>query len=347
LSPQALLDALDALSAGRDLSREQAQTAFVDLLEGRASEAQIAGLLMGLRAKGETVQELVGCVTAMRRHARSIESRHEDLVDTCGTGGDGRSTANISTLAALVVAGAGVPVAKHGNRSVSSRCGSADLLEALGVRVDLEPQQVQRCLDEVGIGFMFAPQFHPAMRHALPVRRALGVRTILNLLGPLSNPAGATRQVCGVFDPKWLRPFAEVLREVGVKEALVVHGAGMDELDPGHRSRVAGLHEGEIHEYEIDPREAGIDGAVTGDLSVTGIEDSVRVARSVLEGETSLVSEAVSLNAGAALKVSGRVSDLSQGVCLARESLASGEARKALVRLIQASTGQRYEEKHR
>ncbi|MEE9217771.1 MAG: anthranilate phosphoribosyltransferase, partial [Acidobacteriota bacterium] len=237
----ALQEAVRLLAERRNLSREQAEAAFVDLLQGRASEAQIAALLIGLRVKGETVDELAGCAGAMRRHAVRIRSRHPELMDTCGTGGDGRSTANVSTLAALVVAGAGMPVAKHGNRSISSRCGSADLLEALGVKIDLEPDRARRCLDETGIGFLFAPRFHPAMKHALPVRRALGVRTILNLLGPLSNPADITRQLIGVFDAAWLRPFAEVLHEAGLRSALIVHGNGMDELHPRERSRVAEL----------------------------------------------------------------------------------------------------------
>ncbi len=344
MTPHALLDAVRVLSEGRDLSREETHAGFVDLLEGRATESQIAAFLMGLRTKGETVDELVGCVKAMRQHARSISSRHENLLDTCGTGGDGRSTANISTLAALVAAGAGVPVAKHGNRSVSSRCGSADVLEALGVKIDLEPDAVKYCIDETGIGFMFAPKFHPAMRHALPVRKSLGVRTILNLVGPLSNPAGASRQICGVFDPRWLRPFAEVMLEVGVKEALIVHGAGMDELDPKDRSRAARLTSGAIKEYEIDPREAGIDASASGDLFVEGVAESVSVARAVLAGVPGLVTEAVALNAGAALMVSGRTEDLAQGVSLARETIASGAARQALEGLVTASGGHLKEE---
>ena len=344
MNAAALLEAVRLLSEGCNLSQDQAHAGFVDLLEGRATESQIAAFLMGLRTKGETVDELIGCVKAMRQHARSITSRHENLIDTCGTGGDGRSTANISTLAALVVAGAGVPVAKHGNRSVSSRCGSADVLEALGVKIDLEPDDVKHCLDEVGIGFMFAPKFHPAMRHALPVRRSLGVRTILNLLGPLSNPAGASKQICGVFDPRWLRPFAEVLLEVGVKEALIVHGAGMDELHPSERSRAASLTNGTIREYEIDPREAGIDSSAPGDLVVGGVAQSVSVARAVLAGKPGLVTEAVALNAGAALMISGRTEDLAQGVNLARQTLTSGAAKRALEGLVAASGGRSLEE---
>ncbi len=336
-APDALLRAVERLSHGRDLSREQAESAFVDLLEGRAGEAHIAALLMGLRVKGESVDELLGCAAAMRRHATSIRSRHRTLIDTCGTGGDGRSTANISTLAALVVAGAGAPVAKHGNRSVSSRCGSADLLEALGVSVDLPPEQVRRCLDEIGIGFLFAPRFHPAMRHALPVRRALGVRTILNLLGPLSNPAGATRQILGVFDPRWLRPFAEVLREVGVESALVVHGNGMDELDPSAPSQVAELRDGRIREYFLDPREAGVEPVDLDALRVSGAEESARVARSVLDDAPGAALEAVALNAGAALYVAGLAHDVAEGVRKARAALRDGAARRALERLVDAS----------
>ncbi len=344
MNPRALLEAVRLLAEGRNLSREEAYAGFVDLLEGRATESQIAAFLMGLRTKGETVDELVGCVRAMRQHARSITTRHENLIDTCGTGGDGRSTANISTLAALVVAGAGVPVAKHGNRSVSSRCGSADVLEALGVKIDLEPDEVKHCIDEAGIGFMFAPKYHPAMRHALPVRKSLGVRTILNLLGPLSNPAGASRQICGVYDPCWLRPFAEVLLEIGIKEALIVHGAGLDELDPKNRSRAASLTNGTIREYEIDPREVGIDGSAVGNLFVEGVAESVSVARTVLSGEPGLVTEAVVLNAGAALMVSGRTEDLARGVKLARETIATGAARVALEMLISASGGRSTQE---
>jgi anthranilate phosphoribosyltransferase len=338
-APAALLEAIRLLAERRDLSRAQAEAAFVDLLEGKAGEPQIAAFLMGLRSKGETVEELVGCATAMRRHAVQIRSRHAALIDTCGTGGDGRSTANISTLSALVVAGAGAAVAKHGNRSVSSQCGSADLLEALGVQVDLEPDEVRRCLDETGIGFLFAPRFHPAMRHAVPVRRALGVRTILNLLGPLSNPAGATLQMVGVFDPSWLRTFAEVLREIGVQGALVVHGGGMDELDPLGPSQVVELRGGQIREYTLDPGRAGISGTVAGDLRVSGVEESARVARAVLEGGGGLVLEAVALNAGAALSLAGLAEDVRAGVALARRLLREGAARAALERLARASRG--------
>lgn len=336
-APSALLEAVQALAEGRRLDRRAAESAFVDLLEGRAGEAQIAALLMGLRVGGETVEELLGCVAAMRRHAATIHSRHAELLDTCGTGGDGRSTANISTLSALVAAGAGAAVAKHGNRSVSSRCGSADLLEAMGVSVELDPRQVLRCLDETGIGFMFAPRFHPAMRHAVPVRRALGVRTILNLLGPLSNPAGADRQLVGVFDPRWLTPFAQVLRELGARAALVVHGGGMDELDPRAPSRVAELKNGEIREYTLEPEAEGIDTRAGGELGVSGVEESVRVAREVLDNKPGVALEAVVLNAGAALYVAGRAGRIRDGVQLARRAVSAGQAAAALERLARAS----------
>jgi anthranilate phosphoribosyltransferase len=330
-------EAVRRLAEGTPLGREQAEAAFLDLLEGRADEALTAGFLMGMRVRGETADELSGCARAMRRHAVRIRSRRAPLLDTCGTGGDGRSTANVSTLAALVAAGAGVAVAKHGNRSVSSRCGSADLLEALGVSVDLAPEQALRCLDECGIGFLFAPRFHPAMRHAASVRRALGVRTILNLLGPLSNPAGATRQLVGVPDPRWLRPFAEALRDAGVEAAWVVHGEGLDELSPGGPSLVAELEGGQIREREVDPRRVGIAPAPAEALRVEGIEEGARVAREALEGREGPLLEAVALNGGAALLLAGVEPDLEAGVRRARRLLREGAARAALDRLVSAS----------
>jgi anthranilate phosphoribosyltransferase len=334
---RSMADAVRRLAEGRALGRDEAEAAFADLLEGRAGEALAAAFLMGMRVRGETAEELAGCARSMRRHAVRIHSRHTRLVDTCGTGGDGCSSANVSTLAALVVAGAGVAVAKHGNRSVSSRCGSADLLETLGVSVDLEPEQARRCLDECGIGFLFAPRFHPAMKNAAPVRRALGVPTVLNLLGPLSNPGGATRQLVGVYDPRWLRPFAETLRDAGVEAAWVVHGEGMDELSPGAPSRVVELNGSQIRELEVDPRLAGIAPVAAADLRVEGIEGSASVARDVLEGREGPVLEAVALNGGAALLVAGEEPDLAAGVRRARRLLREGAARAALDRLVSAS----------
>jgi anthranilate phosphoribosyltransferase len=322
------------------------------ILSGGATTAQIAGLLTALRIKGETVDELVGFATAMRRHAAPIfASGHrfpnEMLVDTCGTGGDASGTFNVSTAAAFVVAGAGVRVAKHGNRSVSSRCGSADVLEALGISLDQHPEHAGRAIEEVGIGFLFAPAVHTAMKHAMPARRELRMRTVFNLLGPLTNPAGATAQVVGVFDANLTELIARALDELGVKRAFVVHGAdGMDEISLSGETYLAELRSGAIRSYTIVPEDFGLrraprDAIRGGDAKHNAEIIHKILGRDLLYRDHGAHREIVLANASAALVAAGRAKDFLDGVQLAKQSIDSGSAREKLDALIRFSRASR------
>ncbi|MGC9319099.1 MAG: anthranilate phosphoribosyltransferase, partial [Armatimonadota bacterium] len=252
-------ETLEKVVEGQTVSREEAHAAMAAIMSGGCTPAQIGAFLVALRMRGETVEQISGFAAAMRDSCIRIRTRHEEVVDTCGTGGDALDTFNVSTAAALVTAAAGVPVAKHGNRSVSSQCGSADVLKELGVRIDLEAEEVEACLDEIGIGFLFAPALHPAMKHAIGPRRELGLRTVFNILGPLTNPAGARRQLLGVFDPAWTQVLAETLRDLGTTHAMVVHGLqGLDELSTLGPTRVSELRDGEVRTYEVTPEEFGL-----------------------------------------------------------------------------------------
>jgi anthranilate phosphoribosyltransferase len=327
--------AIATLVDGRDLLGEEAHAAMMQVMGGQATPAQIAGFLIALRMKGETVEEITGCARAMRAHVTPALPQHETLVDTAGTGGDGAHTFNISTSAALVAAAAGAFVAKHGNRAVSSRSGSADVLEALGVRIDLTPEDVAACIDEVGFGFMFAQAHHPAMRHAGPVRRELGVRTVFNLLGPLTNPAGARRQVVGVYARDLVEPIAQALAALGCEHALVAHGAGgLDELTPTGENLVAEVRDGEVTISTVDPREFGAGPGVPADLGGGDAADNAAIVRTVFDGETGPRRDAVILNAGAALYVAGVSGSLEQGVYAARDAIDDGRATATLDRLI-------------
>jgi anthranilate phosphoribosyltransferase len=327
--------AIATLVDGRDLLGEEAHAAMMQVMGGQATPAQIAGFLIALRMKGETVEEITGCARAMRAHVTPALPQHETLVDTAGTGGDGAHTFNISTSAALVAAAAGAFVAKHGNRAVSSRSGSADVLEALGVRIDLTPEDVAACIDEVGFGFMFAQAHHPAMRHAGPVRRELGVRTVFNLLGPLTNPAGARRQVVGVYARDLVEPIAQALAALGCEHALVAHGAGgLDELTPTGENLVAEVRDGEVTISTVDPREFGAGPGVPADLGGGDAADNAAIVRTVFDGETGPRRDAVILNAGAALYVAGVSDSLEQGVYAARDAIDDGRATATLDRLI-------------
>jgi anthranilate phosphoribosyltransferase len=331
-----LTSALAKVVGGHSLTAAEAETVMEIIMSGAATPAQIAGLLVALRMKGESPQEITGFARAMRRHAVPIPTRRQNLVDTCGTGGDVHDTFNISTAAALVAAAAGVPVAKHGNRSVSSRCGSADVLEALGVRLDLAPAQVARCLDEIGIGFMFAPALHPAMQHASAPRRELRLRTVFNLLGPLTNPAGARRQLLGVFDRRWVRPIAEALRQLGSEHALVVHGLdGLDEISTLGPTWVAELRAGEIVEYQLTPEDFGLPRARPSDLAGGAPQESAARLLEVLENKPGPPLDVVALNAAAALYVGGAAPDLPSGLQLAKKVLASNAALQKLRQLIE------------
>jgi anthranilate phosphoribosyltransferase len=317
-----------------DLTREQARASMEQVLAGDASAAQIGALAIALRMKGETPAEIAGMAEAMRRRVGPIRTRRSPLIDTCGTGGDSAGTFNISTTVAIVTASCGVAVAKHGNRAVSSRTGSADVLESLGVRIDLTPESAARSLDLLGITFLFAPNYHTALRHAAGPRREIGVRTVFNILGPLTNPAGATRQLLGVYSDALVRPVAEVLRELGSDRAWVVHGRdGLDELTLFGKTHVAELKDGEIREFEVDPAELGL---VSGDRSdLAGGDQATNAAkiRSIFAGHKGGSRDIVVLNTAAALVVSGVAADLKDGVRKARAALDSGAAEKKLAEL--------------
>jgi anthranilate phosphoribosyltransferase len=329
--------AIDAVCAGDHLTADHAAAVLAEIMEGRSSEVQTAAFLIALRAKGETVPELVGLARTMRSLATSVATSRTDLVDTAGTGG-GPSTFNVSTTAALVAAAAGCAVAKHGNRSNTSKCGSADLLEALGVNIDLDPEQVGRCIDEVGFGFMFAPRHHKAMAHVVPVRKELGVRTIFNFLGPLTNPAGAQRQLLGVSDRHYQETIAEALVGLGSVRAMVVAADdGVDELSISSRTRVIEVADGGTEERFVEPADFGIAEAELEDVAGGTPEENAAGSRAVLAGEPGPRRDLVLLNAGAAIYVGGAAKSLADGVGKAAEAVDSGAARDLLGRLVAAT----------
>lgn len=323
-------------AAGEALNRQDARAAFEIIMSGEATPSQIGGFLMALRVRGETVDEIVGAVGAMRARMLTVEAP-ADAVDIVGTGGDGAGTYNISTLAALIVAGAGVPVAKHGNRALSSKSGTADALSCLGVKLDIGPAAISRCIEEAGLGFMFAQQHHSAMRHVGPTRVELGTRTIFNLLGPLSNPAGVTRQLVGVFAPQWLVPVAEVLRDLGSKNIWVVYGDGLDEITTTGVTQVAALENGEIRTFELTPGDFGLETVSLDKLKGGDGAHNAIALKGVLEGAATPYRDISLANAAASLLIAGRAGDLGEGMALARQSLASGAANSALERLVRVS----------
>jgi anthranilate phosphoribosyltransferase len=326
--------AIDEVAAGGHLTADHASAVLNEVMEGRASEVQTAAFLIALRAKGETVAELVGLARTMRRLAASVESSRNDLVDTAGTGG-GPSTFNISTAAALVAAAAGCAVAKHGNRSNTSRCGSADLLEALGVRIDLDPDAVSRCIDEIGFGFMFAPRHHSAMKHVAGVRKELGVRTIFNFLGPLTNPAGARRQLLGVADRRFQETIAEALVGLGCERALVVCADdGVDEISISGGTRVVEVADGGTEEWFVAPEDLGVERVAIAAIAGAEPAGNAEIVREVLGGEPGAARDVVCLNAGAAILVAGGAHDLAAGVERARQAIDSGAAEGVLERLV-------------
>jgi anthranilate synthase/phosphoribosyltransferase len=334
-------EAISKVILEEDLSEEEAETVMGQIMAGEATPAQIGAFLTALRLKGETVEEITGCARAMRRSAIPVRPQRRDLVDTCGTGGDKTGTFNISTTAAFVVAGAGLAVAKHGNRSVSSHCGSADVLEALGVNLELTPEQVAHCIDEVGIGFLFAPRLHPAMKHAIGPRREMGVRTIFNVLGPLTNPAGATRQIMGVYDPSLTSPLAQVLGKLGAQAAFVVHGAdGLDELSTTGINRVSYLRDGWVKDFPLDPAEFGLPRARLEDLRGGTAQENAQITQAILAGEHGPRRDVVLLNAAAALVAGGVAGDFEEGLQRAAEAIDSGSAREKLESLVAFSQAQ-------
>ncbi len=335
--PNAVItDAIDRLCAGQDLSADEASRVLREVMSGNASEAETAGFLIGLRTKGETVDEIAGLARTMRELAEKVQVAGE-LVDTAGTGG-GLPTFNVSTTAAFVAAGAGCRVAKHGNRSATSQCGSADVLEALGASIELEPAAVAECIDVVGFGFMFAPRHHQAMRHVVPVRKELAVRTIFNFLGPLTNPASARRQVIGVSDAGYLETIAAALRELGTEAALVVSSAdGLDEFSVSGATQVVELRDGGLRSFEVTPEEVGLERATDGAVGAGTPEQNAEVLRRVLSGEPGTERALAILNAGAAIYVAGLEETIEAGVRRAEESVDSGTARTVLRRFVERS----------
>ena len=327
--------ALARLLDGHDLSREDAREVMDQIMRGDATPGQIGGFLVALRLKGETVDEIAGCAEAMRAHVLAVRPKREDLVDTAGTGGDGAGTINISTAAALVAAAAGAGVAKHGNRAVSSASGSADVLEALGFRLELPPERIERSIDELGFGFLFAPTHHPAMRHAAPVRRELATRTVFNVLGPLTNPAGARAQVVGVYAPALVRTIAQVLAQLGARRAFVVHGAGgIDELSPAGPNLVAEVVDGAVREREIDPLDLGVPRCDPAELRGGSPMENAAAIEDVFAGEDGGHRSAILLNAAGAIAAAGQAHDLREGLELARRAIDSGAATARLDELI-------------
>jgi len=325
------------VAAGQSLSRDEAEAAFDIMMSGEATPSQIGGFLMALRVRGETVDEIAGAVATMRTKATPVEAP-ADAIDVVGTGGDAAGTYNISTTAAFVVAGAGVPVAKHGNRALSSKSGAADVLKELGVNIEIAPEAVTRCIREAGIGFMFAPAHHSAMKHVGPSRVELGTRTIFNLLGPLSNPAGVKRLLVGMFSPNWLEPAANVLKDLGAEAAWMVHGAGgVDEISVAGKSKVVALKDGRITSFEVSPSDVGISEAPLEAIKGGDASANARALRAVLGGETGPYRDTVLMNAGAAFVVAGKAAELADGVTLAAESIDRGDAMRRLDALVAVS----------
>ncbi|MFG1188701.1 anthranilate phosphoribosyltransferase [Xanthobacter flavus] len=328
---------LGKVATGASLSREEAAFVFDRMMSGEATPSQMGALLMGLRVRGETVEEIAGAVSVMRSKMLTVEAPDE-AVDVVGTGGDASGSYNISTCASFIVAGAGVPVAKHGNRALSSKSGAADVLSALGVRLDLDPAGISRCIGEAGIGFMFAPSHHPAMKHVGPTRVEMGTRTIFNLLGPLSNPAGVKRQMVGVFAKPWIVPLAEVLKALGSEKAFVVHGSdGLDEITISGGTDIAVLEDGRIHTFTLNPEDVGLARAPAEALKGGDAVHNAAALRAVLDGAPGAYRDVAVLNAAAALVVAGRAKDLSAGVGMAQTSLDTGSARARLERLVTLS----------
>jgi anthranilate phosphoribosyltransferase len=344
-----ITEAVRALIERRDLTRIEAAAAMDAIMSGAATNAQIAAFLTGLRMKGETVEELIGFAQVMRQKAVRVRSRGEEvaaltgtdremLIDTCGTGGDAAGTFNVSTATAFVVAGAGLKVAKHGNRSVSSLCGSADVVETLGINLELAPPRVARCIDEVGIGFLYAPLLHTAMKHVMAARREMGIRTVFNMLGPLTNPAGANAQVIGVYSAALTEPLARVLAELGTVRAFVVHGAdGLDEISNTGESRLSEVREGVVRTFTLRPEDFGLPRATIADLQGGDREQNAEIIRALLDGEPGPRRDIVLMNASAALVAGGRARDLKEGVELAARSIDGGTARAKLAALADLS----------
>lgn len=331
-------EVIQKLIAGKDLGREEARAVMDQIMSGGATDAQIGAFLIALRIKGETVDEIAGCAQGMREKATPIKTSRSGLIDTCGTGGDGSGTFNISTTVAFVACGAGLAVAKHGNRSISSQCGSADVLGELGVNIEAPPEKVGECIDEVGIGFLFAIYLHGAMKHAIGPRKELATRTVFNALGPLTNPAGAKRQLIGVYASDLTDKVAGVLNELGSERAFVVHGSdGLDEITLTGPTRVSELNGGQISTREISPGDFGLETVAAEALAGGDAAHNAQILREVLDGKQGPQRDVVLLNAAAAIAAGGLAEDMAAGIAIARESIDSGKARQALDRLVEVS----------
>jgi anthranilate phosphoribosyltransferase len=334
---------LEKLTRHEDLTSDEAAAAMAEVMEGRAAPAHVSALLVGLAMKGERPVEIVGLARTMREHAVQVSKRYDDLLDTCGTGGDKSGTFNISSCAAIVVAACGVRVAKHGNRSASSKAGGADVYEALGVRIAAAPAVVERCLAEAGIGFFFAPTFHPSMRHAAPVRRELGIRTAFNLLGPLTNPAGATRQLVGVSRPEFTELMARALMLLGTTRAWVVHGAdGIDELTTTGYTKVSECRDGAVNTFYLHPADVGLSKAPAGSLLGGDAHENARIIERILAGQRGPARDVVLLNAGAALFIAGAAASVDEGILKASRAIDRGDAKRTLEQLVSISTAEEF-----
>ena len=341
-----IVDAIKKVIGREDLNREEAAMVMEEIMSGKTTDAQIGSFITALRMKGETVEEISGFAKVMREHATRIAPKAEELIDTCGTGGDTLDTFNISTATAFVVAGVGVHVAKHGNRSVSSQCGSADVLQELGVNIELSPEAVEECINEVGIGFLFAPSLHRAMKYAIGPRREIGIRTVFNILGPLCNPAFATAQVLGVYNESLVLMMAKVLGDLGVKHALVVHGAnGMDEISNTGKSHIAEFRNGELLEYDIAPEQFGLARCSIDALRGGLKSENAAILKSVLSCKDGPQRDVVLLNSAAALIAADKVSDFESGLRMAAESIDSGSAFEKLTKLIEFSNKYKIEKR--
>jgi anthranilate phosphoribosyltransferase len=329
---------LDKVVSRQNLSLAEMEEAMSMVMEGKTTDSQLAGFLVGLRMKGETIDEITGAASVMRNKAAAVRTKADNLIDSCGTGGDEKGTFNISTTTAIVMAAGGLNVAKHGNRSVSSKSGSADLLEELGVKIDLDPELAGKCLDEIGISFLFAPHFHQAMKYAVGPRKELGLRTIFNILGPLTNPAKAEYQVLGVYKEELVLPLAHVLKNLGLKSAMVVHGAGgVDELSLAGENKTAYLKDGEVREYNFTPAEAGLETAPIEAILGGTPKENKKITLAILNGEKGPRRDVILLNSAAAFMVENKVNNLKDGVKMAAEIIDSGKALKKLEELIACS----------
>jgi anthranilate phosphoribosyltransferase len=325
---------IEKLSQNQNLTQEEMKLAMEEIMTGKIDTPDIVSFLTFLNKKGETVEELTAAVSVMRHHVTKINTKHKVILDTCGTGGDRLGTFNISTIVAFVASGCGITVAKHGNRSVSSHCGSADILEALGININLSKEKIERCLDEIGIAFLFAQNLHPAMKHAMPARKEIGKRTMFNILGPLTNPACATHQLIGVYDARWTETLAHVLNNLGTMHALVVHGEdGLDEITTTAKTKVSEAREGKIRNFQISPEEFGFDRVKLEDLSGGTAQDNAKILLDILNGKPGSRRDIVVLNAAASIYVADKAKSIKDAIRLASESIDSGKALKKLEQL--------------